>query len=52
MGVWGYAVLLLLVFFVLMACGVPISFSLAISAIITVIASGQFQVIAVVQRMI
>ena len=46
------AVLLMGLFLGLMICGVPISFSLSIAAIITALASGQFEPVAIVHRMI
>lgn len=39
-------------FLVLMICGVPIAFSLSTSAIVTALATGQFQAFAIVHRMI
>ena len=45
-------VLLLGLFFVMMVCGVPISFSLAISALVTAFATGQFAPTAIIHRMI
>jgi len=46
------AVLLMGLFLGLMVCGVPIAFSLSISAIITALASGQFEPVAIVHRLI
>ncbi len=45
-------VLLMGSFLVMMIVGVPIGFSLSISAIVTALATGQFQPVAIVQRMI
>lgn len=47
-----YAVMLVGMFLVLMVIGVPIAFSLSISAIITVLATGNFTVTAIIHRMI
>ncbi len=45
-------VLLMTLFLGLMVCGVPIGFSLSISALITAMATGQFSPTAIVHRMI
>lgn len=44
--------LLMGVFLILMICGVPIAFSLSISAIVTAVSTGQFAATAIVHRMI
>lgn len=44
--------LLMGVFLILMICGVPIAFSLSISAIVTAVATGQFAATAIIHRMI
>lgn len=46
------AVLLMGLFLGLMVCGVPIAFSLSTAAIITAVASGQFEPVAIVHRLI
>ncbi len=45
-------VLLMGTFLVLMVAGVPISFSLAVSSLLTVFVSGDFQPVAIIHRMI
>lgn len=45
-------ILLMGLFLVLMICGVPIAFSLSTSAIVTALATGEFQPFAIVHRMI
>ncbi len=45
-------ILLMGVFIILMVCGVPIAFSLSIAAMVTALATGQFQATAIVHRMI
>lgn len=45
-------VLLMGLFLVLMICGVPIAFSLSTAAIVTALATGEFQPMAIVHRMI
>lgn len=52
MSVAGYAVLLIGIFLVLMALGVPIAFSLASSAIITVVVTNNFTMTAIIHRMV
>ncbi|MDO4549291.1 MAG: TRAP transporter large permease [Clostridia bacterium] len=52
MDVWTYALMLVGIFIALMATGVPIGFSLSISAIATVIITGEFTVTAIIHRMI
>ena len=47
-----YAVLLMGLFFLIMILGVPIAFSLALSAIITVVITGNFTVTAIIHRMV
>ena len=47
-----YAVLLIGLFFLIMILGVPIAFSLALSAIITVVITGNFTVTAIIHRMV
>ncbi len=49
---WLYALLLIGLFLILMILGVPIAFSLALSAIITVVTTGNFTVTAIIHRMI
>lgn len=45
-------ILLMVLFLGLMVCGVPIAFSLSISALVTAMATGQFSATAIVHRMI
>lgn len=52
MGIWMYGAILIGIFMVLMICGVPIAFSLSISAVITVLTTGNFTVTAIIHRMI
>ncbi|HRU42058.1 MAG TPA: TRAP transporter large permease subunit, partial [Candidatus Diapherotrites archaeon] len=47
-----YGLLLIGLFMILMILGVPIAFSLALSAIITVVTTGNFTVTAIIHRMI
>ena len=47
-----YGLLLIGLFMILMVLGVPIAFSLALSAIITVVTTGNFTVTAIIHRMI
>lgn len=47
-----YAILLIGLFLLLMALGTPIAFSLAMSAIITVVVTGNFTVTAIIHRMV
>ena len=46
------AILLMGLFLVLMICGVPIGFSLAIAALVTTMITGQFEPAAIIHRMI
>lgn len=48
----SYGFLLIGLFLVMMILGVPIAFSLALSAITTVLATGQFTVTAIIHRMV
>ena len=52
MGIGIYALVLIGLFLLLMVLGVPIAFSLASSAIITVLATGNFTMTAIIHRMI
>lgn len=52
MEVWTCGLILVGAFLVLMVLGVPIAFSLSISAIVTVLITGNFTVTAIVHRMI
>ena len=45
-------ILLMGVFLILMILGVPIAFSLSISAIVTALATGEFAATAIIHRMI
>ncbi|MEA4848802.1 MAG: TRAP transporter large permease [Clostridiaceae bacterium] len=47
-----YGLLLIGLFMILMVLGVPIAFSLALSAIITVVTTGNFTVTAIIHRMV
>lgn len=47
-----YAILLMVLFLVLMVLGVPIAYSLSTAALVTAFATGQFEPMAIIHRMI